>query len=56
MVCVADRLILNRAVPTGTVGGRTAIVPSIEGWARTTGYNTIFIDDRDPYAQGFSVV
>ena len=32
-----------------------AIIPSIEGWARITGYNTIFIDDDDPYAFGFLV-
>jgi 4-hydroxyproline epimerase len=38
------------------IGGRPAIVPSIAGWARLTGYNTIFIDSRDPYARGFSVV
>jgi 4-hydroxyproline epimerase len=37
------------------VANRKAIVPSIGGWARTTGYNTIFIDDRDPYAHGFVV-
>jgi 4-hydroxyproline epimerase len=37
------------------VGGRDAIVPSIAGWARMTGYNTIFIDDRDPFAHGFVV-
>jgi 4-hydroxyproline epimerase len=37
------------------VGELDAIVPSIEGWARMTGYNTIFIDDRDPLAHGFSV-
>ncbi len=37
-------------------GGRPAVIPSIAGWARTTGYNTIFIDDRDPYAHGFQVV
>ncbi len=38
------------------VGNHEAIVPSIEGWARITGFNTIFIDDRDPYAHGFQVV
>jgi 4-hydroxyproline epimerase len=37
------------------VAGRKAIVPSIGGWARMTGYNTIFIDDRDPFARGFVV-
>ncbi|MGN6551486.1 MAG: 4-hydroxyproline epimerase [Pararhizobium sp.] len=44
-------------VETAThVGNTDAIVPSIGGWARQTGFNTIFIDDRDPFAHGFSVV
>ena len=38
------------------VGNHTAIVPSVEGWARITGFNTIFIDERDPYAHGFQVL
>ncbi|TRC72407.1 4-hydroxyproline epimerase [Mesorhizobium sp. WSM4307] len=38
-----------------TVAGRPAIIPSIGGWARMTGLNTIFIDDRDPFAHGFVV-
>ena len=38
------------------VGDKDAIIPSIEGWARVTGINTIFIDDEDPYAHGFIVV
>jgi len=34
-----------------------AIVPSIEGWARIYGYNTIKIDpEDDPYAYGFQVI
>ena len=37
------------------VAGGAGIVPSIAGWARMTGYNTIFIDDRDPFAHGFTV-
>jgi 4-hydroxyproline epimerase len=37
------------------VADRQAIIPSISGWARMTGYNTIFIDDRDPFAHGFVV-
>ena len=37
------------------VGNYAAIVPSVEGWARIHGLNTIFIDDRDPYARGFLV-
>jgi 4-hydroxyproline epimerase len=35
--------------------GGKAIVPSISGWARMTGHNTIFIEDRDPFAKGFTV-
>ncbi|WP_439574688.1 4-hydroxyproline epimerase [Phreatobacter sp.] len=38
-----------------TVGDREAIIPSIEGWARVTGLNTIVVDDRDPYWQGFQL-
>jgi len=33
-----------------------AIVPSVEGWAKVFGYNTIKIDDDDPYAHGFQVI
>ena len=43
---------VEREVP---LAGRTAIIPSVGGWARMTGYNTIFIDDRDPFAHGFVV-
>ncbi len=38
-----------------TVGEYDAIIPGIEGWAVVTGYNTIIIDDKDPYAHGFRV-
>ncbi|PTE06744.1 4-hydroxyproline epimerase [Mesorhizobium helmanticense] len=37
------------------VAGKPGIIPSIGGWARMTGLNTIFIDDRDPFAHGFVV-
>jgi 4-hydroxyproline epimerase len=36
--------------------GHKAIIPSIEGWAKITGYNQIIIDDDDPYAHGFQVI
>lgn len=40
-----------------TVAGKPAIRPSIEGWAKIYGYNTITIDpDDDPYAYGFQVL
>jgi 4-hydroxyproline epimerase len=39
------------------VGGKPAIIPSIEGWAKIYGHNTITIDkDDDPYAFGFQVL
>jgi 4-hydroxyproline epimerase len=38
------------------VGDKDAIIPSIAGWAKVTGFNTIFINDDDPYAHGFQVV
>jgi 4-hydroxyproline epimerase len=47
---------------TGTVedvvkiGDIDAIIPGIEGWAKIYGYNTIKIDDDDPYAHGFQVI
>ncbi len=43
-------------IPNAFGDGRPAIVPSIEGWAIVTGYNTILIDDDDPYAHGFQVL
>ena len=37
------------------VGPYDAIIPSIAGQAWITGYNTIFLDDRDPFVKGFTV-
>jgi 4-hydroxyproline epimerase len=39
-----------------TLAGIKAIIPSIKGWAQVYGYNTIIIDDDDPYAHGFQVI
>ncbi len=52
---IIGSLFTGRVEDEVTVGNRPAIVPSIGGWARLTGYNTIFIDDRDPFAHGFVV-
>ena len=38
------------------VGNYQAIIPSIAGQAWITGYNTIFLDDRDPFVKGFTVM
>ncbi|MEL6535952.1 MAG: proline racemase family protein, partial [Bacteroidota bacterium] len=46
----------GRIETTTQVGGYPAIVPSIEGWAQVTGYNTIYLDDEDPFVHGFSVI
>ena len=41
---------------TKTISGQPAIIPSVEGWARITGYSQIIIDDEDPYKEGFQVM
>jgi 4-hydroxyproline epimerase len=39
------------------LAGKPAIRPSVEGWAKIYGYNTIWIDNEDdPYAFGFQVM
>ena len=38
------------------VGGRPAIIPSVEGSAIATGLSEIWIDDEDVFAHGFQVV
>jgi 4-hydroxyproline epimerase len=53
---IIGSLFRGRLEAETTVGPKKAIIPSIEGWARVTGFNTIFIDDRDPYARGFQVI
>ena len=37
------------------VGANPAILPSVAGWARVIGHNTIYVDDRDPLAHGFQL-
>lgn len=37
------------------VGSFAGIRPSVGGWARIIGHNTIFVDDRDPLAHGFQI-
>ncbi|MGN6470185.1 MAG: 4-hydroxyproline epimerase [Rhizobiaceae bacterium] len=52
---IIGSLFRGRVEAETTVANRPAIIPSIGGWARMTGLNTIFIDDRDPFAHGFVV-
>ena len=47
---------IGRVEKETTLDGKLAIIPSIQGWAKVYGYNTIFIDEEDPYAYGFQVI
>lgn len=40
---------------TTEIHGQLAILPSIRGWAKVFGHNSITVDDDDPYALGFQV-
>jgi 4-hydroxyproline epimerase len=46
----------GRVEASAQVGGKPAIIPSIEGRAYVTGLNTIFVDERDPFPDGFQLV
>ncbi len=39
-----------------TLAGHAAIHPSVAGWARLHGLNTLFVDPRDPFWAGFQVI
>ena len=48
---------IGRIEEETSVMGTPAIRPSVEGWAKIYGYNTIWIDkEDDPYAYGFQVL
>jgi 4-hydroxyproline epimerase len=48
---------IGKIVEETTLDGKKAIIPSIQGWAKIYGYNTIIIDkEDDPYAYGFQVL
>ncbi|WP_166966945.1 4-hydroxyproline epimerase [Yeosuana marina] len=48
---------IGRVEKETTLHGELAIIPSIKGWAKIYGHNTITIDDEDdPYAHGFQVI
>ena len=52
---IIGSLFRGRLEAVATVGDHEAVIPSVEGWARITGLNTIFVDRHDPYALGFQV-
>jgi 4-hydroxyproline epimerase len=45
----------GRVEAAARVGEHAAIIPSVAGWARLHGFNTIFVDSRDPLCGGFQV-
>ena len=48
---------IGRIEEVTDLAGKPAIIPSVEGWAKVYGYNTITIDpEDDPYAYGFQVI
>lgn len=53
---IIGSLFKGRVEEATRVGDHPAIIPSVGGWARQTGLNTITIDDRDPFAHGFQVM
>ena len=53
---IVGSLFHGRVEAKTSVGSSDAIVPSVAGWARMTGFNTLSIDDRDPFAHGFQVI
>lgn len=47
---------IGRIAKETDLTNKQAILPSIQGWAKVFGYNTIIIDKDDPYAHGFQVI
>lgn len=61
---VGDRFVHESVIGTlfncrvdalANVGSFSGIPPSISGWSRVAGHNTIFVDDHDPLRHGFQV-
>jgi len=50
---IIGSLFTGQVLDSTRIGEFDGIVPGISGWARVTGHNRIYIDDRDPYAHGF---
>ncbi|MBU2705291.1 4-hydroxyproline epimerase [Zooshikella marina] len=52
---IIGSLFTGRIEAMTEVGHYPAILPSITGWAKVIGHNTIWVDTDDPYWQGFEV-
>ena len=50
---IIGSLFTGCALKEATIGRYQGVIPTISGWARITGHNEIFLDDRDPYVKGF---
>jgi 4-hydroxyproline epimerase len=53
---VIGTLFDGRVEAAAQVGEYGAILPSVAGWARIHGLNTIFVDARDPLRGGFQLI
>ncbi|PXA88168.1 4-hydroxyproline epimerase [Caulobacter sp. D4A] len=47
---------IGRVEAETTLGDRQAIIPSVQGSAIATGFNTVWIDRADPFWAGFQVI
>jgi 4-hydroxyproline epimerase len=52
---IIGTLFEGRVEAPAKVGNYDAIIPSISGWARSHGLNTIFVNERDPLRGGFQL-
>ncbi len=52
---VIGTLFEGRVEAAADLAGQAAIIPSIAGWARMHGLNTIFVSERDPLRGGFQL-
>ena len=52
---IIGTLFEGRVEASAKVGNHDAIIPSIAGWARSHGLNTIFVNERDPLRGGFQL-
>jgi proline racemase len=52
---ILDTVFTGRLVEATTVGGRTAVVPTLTGTAWITGFASYVVDPTDPFPEGFTV-
>ncbi|MDR3514493.1 MAG: 4-hydroxyproline epimerase [Azospirillaceae bacterium] len=52
---IIGTLFEGRVEAATTLGDHAAVIPSISGWARMHGLNTLFVNNRDPLRGGFQL-